>query len=59
MVEVLQARCLALAGVMETDGDGERLKLQDLKKELEFWEAKVARQNGTKPRLTAIKMGGV
>lgn len=56
MVSTLQTRLLALAGVKETGGDGEKTILMDLKKELSFWEARVAREAGTKPRVSTIDL---
>lgn len=56
MVEILQARLLKLAGVQETSADGERTVLRDLKKELEYWEQKVAREQGKKPIIATFDL---
>lgn len=59
MVSILEARALELAGVRETGADGDRVVLQDIKKELEYYRRQVAIEQGTRPRMTQIQMGGV
>lgn len=56
VVTKLQARILELVGVKSTGGDGENTELVDLEKKLTFWEARVAREAGTKPRVSSIDL---
>ena len=56
MVTKLKARCLELAGVHETSADGERTVLRDIEKDLARWEARVAIEQGTKPRISTIDL---
>lgn len=56
VVTKLQARILELVGVKSTNADGESIELADLKKELTFWEARVAREQGSKPLVSAIDL---
>ena len=58
MVETLQERLRQLVGVKETSTDGEKTVFQDLTKQLEYWERRVAIEEGTKPRISVIQMGG-
>lgn len=58
VVAKLQARILELVGVTKTGGDGESIELADLEKKLAFYEARVARENGSKPRVSSIDLSG-
>jgi len=58
MVETLETRLRELVGVKETGTDQEKTVFQDLTKQYEYWKKQVAIENGTRPRIVAIDMGG-
>lgn len=59
MVEKYQALLLANAGVKSVNVDGQSLSLDDLEKKLEYWSRKVARADGTRPRVMQINLESV
>lgn len=56
MVTTCETRLRELVGVKETGGDGEKTVLTDLKKEWAYWKSVVAREAGTKPRVSAVDL---
>ena len=54
-LETLIASC---GGKKAIQVDGQRVELADLEKQYDFWSAKVAREDGTKPRCASINMDG-
>ena len=58
MVEMLQARLLKAGGVTSTSAGGVSTTFSDLKRELEYWEAKVKKEAGERPRMLSPTMGG-
>jgi len=59
MVTKYQQLLLKAAGLVSTSVDGQQVSVADLETKLKYWEKEVARESGTKPRLSSIKMGGV
>lgn len=57
MVEKLQALLLKNAGVQNVTVDGVVVSFSDLEKRLQFYEARVARTNKTKPIVSRINLG--
>jgi hypothetical protein len=49
MVTKLKALLLLSAGMDSVTVDGQVVRVRDLKKELEYWEAEVADEDGTNP----------
>lgn len=47
------------AGMQSISVDGQTVSLTDLESKYQVWENKLAVLKGRKPRLSAIKMGGV
>lgn len=58
MVAKIQEQLLAFGGASETGGDGETAKLRDLKKELAYWENRVAAEQGKRPVIASVDMSG-
>ena len=58
MVTKLQALLLKNVGVQSVTVDGVAVSYADLQRELDHYEARLARENGTKPRIARINLGG-
>ncbi|MCE9605076.1 MAG: hypothetical protein K8U03_09275 [Planctomycetia bacterium] len=56
MVTKLEAVLLESAGLASTTIDGVTVALSDVEAKYEFWKAKVARENGRKPRVSTISL---
>jgi hypothetical protein len=59
MVTKYEALLLQAAGVQSISVDGQNVSVKDLEVAWQFWSNQVAKESGTKPRLSSIKMGGV
>jgi len=54
-LETLIASC---GGKKRIQVDGQIVELADLEKQYDYWTARVARENGTKPRCASINLDG-
>lgn len=59
MVAKYQTLLLSAAGMRSINVDGQVVSVSDLETKWNFWKAEVAKESGSKPRLSVIKMGGV
>jgi hypothetical protein len=59
MVAKYETLLLQSAGLQSISVDGQSMSVADLESKWQYWKNQVARENGTKPRLSVIKMGGV
>jgi len=58
MVTKLKALLLLSAGMDSVTVDGQVVRVRDLKKELEYWQAEVAVEDGTNPGWMGVNMTG-
>lgn len=58
MVAKLRDVLAANAGVKQLTVDGNTVQYDDLLNQLTFWERKVARESGSRPRASQIKLSG-
>jgi len=54
-LETLLAQCV---GVKSVTVDGQAVTYEDLTAQYNFWKSRVARENGTRPRVAQIYLGG-
>lgn len=57
MLDKIEALLLANPGVQSITIEGESVSYADLVKQYDSWAARVARENGTKPRSAQIDLG--
>lgn len=56
MVTKLQGQLLAMGGLRGFGVGGESAQFESLKTELAYWESRVAREQGTRPRVMQIDL---
>jgi len=59
MVAKYETLLLQSTGLQSISVDGQSMSVVDLETKWKYWKTQVATENGTKPRLSVIKMGGV
>lgn len=58
MVTKLETLLLANAGAESVSLDGQAVTFADLERKYDYWKSRVALEQGTKPRVASINLGG-